>query len=108
MKLIIKWLIFALVIMGTCYIPGITIEGFWYAILIAAVITVLNMFVKPIMNVVTMPINIMTLGLFNLIVNVGLLYTASYFIPQYKIYSPLSALIASIIIAIAFSIIKKS
>lgn len=108
MNLIIKWLIFALVIMGTCYIPGISIESFWYAILLAAVITVLNLFVKPIMNIIAMPINMLTLGFFNLVINMGLLYAASYFIPQYRISSLLSGFIASVVIAIAYSFIKKA
>lgn len=108
MKLVIKWLIFALVIMGTCYIPGISIDSFWYAIPIAAVITLLSIFVKPVLKFVAMPINMLTLGFFNLIINMCILYAASDFIPQYKISSILSGFIASIIIAIAFGIIKRA
>ena len=102
MKLIIKWLIFALVIMGTCYIPGISIDSFWYAIPIAAVITLLSIFVKPVLKFIAMPINMLTLGFFNLIINMCILYAASDFI------SILSGFIASIIIAIAFGIIKRA
>lgn len=108
MKLLVKWLIFALIIMGTCYLPGITIENFYYALIVAALITIFNLFVKPIMQLIALPINMFSLGLFNLIINMGLLYAATYFIPQYKITNLLSGFIASVIIAISYSLIKKA
>ena len=107
MKLIIKWLLFAFVIMGTCYIPGISIESFFYAMLVAALITILYLFVKPIMKLIALPINLLSLGLFNLVINMALLYAVTYFIPQYKIASILSCFIASVIIAISYCFIKN-
>jgi len=106
-KLIIKWLIFAVVIMATCYLPGIKVDNFAFAMLIAAALTLVNIFIKPIIKLITFPINLVTFGLFNLAINWGILYGISYLIPQYHIENILSSLIASIIIAIAYCIIKK-
>ena len=106
-KLIIKWILFALVIMGTCYLPGIKVENFAYAMLIAAVLTIINIFIKPIIKLLAFPINFLTFGLFNLVINCGILYGIAYFIPQYMLTEPLSAFIASIIIAIAYCILRK-
>lgn len=106
-KMIIKWLIFAGIIMATCYLPGISVENFAFAMLIAAILTVINIFIKPILKLITFPINMLSLGLFNLVLNFGILYAISYFIPQYRIENFLSGFIASVGIAVAYSIIKK-
>ncbi len=105
-KLIIKWVIFALIIMGTCYLPGIAVENFWYAMLVAAVLTIINIFIKPLVKLLTFPVNLFTFGLFNLVINCAMLYLAAYFIPQYRLENGFSAFIASIIIAISFCLLK--
>jgi len=106
-KLIIKWLIFAGVIMGTCYLPGISVDGFEFAMLIALVLTLVNIFIKPLLKLIAFPINLISFGLFNLVINFGILYAVSYLIPQYHLENPLNAFFASVIIAVAFVILKK-
>lgn len=106
-KLIIKWLIFAGVIMGTCYLPGISVDGFEFAMLIALVLTLVNIFIKPLLKLIAFPINLISFGLFNLVINFGILYGVSYLIPQYHLENPLNAFFASVIIAVAFVILKK-
>lgn len=106
-KLIIKWLIFAGIIMGTCYLPGVQVENFAFAMLVAFVLTVVNIFIKPIIKLLAFPINLFTFGLFNLVINFGILYGISYLIPQYRLDNVLSAFFASIIIAFSYCILKK-
>ncbi len=106
-KLIIKWVIFALIIMGVCYLPGIKVDSFWFAMLVAAALTIVNIFIKPIINLLAFPINLFTLGLFNLVINFGILYGISFLIPQFHLENMLSTFFASIIIAIAYSVLKK-
>ena len=98
---------FAGVILAVCYIPGIRIENFAYAMLVAAILTIVNIFVKPIIKLVTFPINMFTFGLFNLVINFAILYGIAYFVPQLSLANPLSAFYASVVIAIAYCIIKK-
>ena len=106
-KLVIKWVIFALVIMATCYLPGVSVENFAFAMLIAAILTIINIFIKPIIKLLAFPINLFTFGLFNLVINFGILYAVAYFIPQYSLENPLNAFYASLIIAITYTILKK-
>ncbi len=105
-KLLIKWILFAGIIMATCYLPGISVENFAYAMLIALILTVVNIFVKPILKLVTFPINMLSCGLFNLVINFGILMAISYFIPQYEVHDLLSGFIASVGIAVSYCIIK--
>lgn len=106
-KLIIKWIIFAFIIMGICYLPGIKVDNFWFAMLVAAALTIINIFIKPIIKLLTFPINLFTFGLFNLVINFGILYGISFLIPQFHINNLLSTFFASIIIAITYCILKK-
>lgn len=106
-KLIIKWLLFALIIMGICYLPGIKVENFGFAMLVAATLTIVNIFIKPIIKLLAFPINLFTFGLFNFVINFGILYGTAYIIPQFQLTNTLSAFIASIILAISYCILKK-
>lgn len=106
-KLILKWMFFAMVIMATCYLPGVEVDGFEYAMIIAAVLTVLNIFVKPLLKLVAFPLNLLTFGLFNFSINFVLLMLAAYFIPQYHLDNTFMAVIVSIILALTFSILKR-
>lgn len=106
-KLIIKWILFALIIMGICYLPGIKVESFGFAMLVAAALTIVNIFIKPIIKLLAFPINLFTFGLFNLVINFGILCGTAYFIPQFQLTNMLSAFIASIIIAISYCVLKR-
>ena len=107
LKLIIKWLIFALIIMATCYLPGVKVDGFEYAMLIAAALTILNIFVKPLLKLIAFPLNVLTFGLFNFSINFVLLMLVAYFIPQYHLDNTFMAVIVSIILAFAFGILRR-
>jgi len=106
-KVIIKWIIFALIIMATCYIPGIKVENFAFAMLIAAVLTLVNIFIKPIIKFLAFPVNFITFGFANIFINWGILCGVSYLIPQYHIETLASGFLASLVIAIAYGILKK-
>lgn len=106
-KIIIKWIIFALVIMGTCYLPGVKVDNFAFAMLVAAILTAINVFIKPIIKFIAIPINIFSFGLFNFVINLGILYLVSFIIPQYNLNNFFSAFLSSIIIAVSYCLIKN-
>lgn len=106
-KLIIKWILFALVIMATCYLPGVKVDGFEYAMLIAAALTILNIFVKPLLKLIAFPLNLLTFGLFNFSIYFVLLMLVAYFIPQYHLDNTFIAVIVSIILAFTFGILRR-
>ena len=76
--ILIRWLILTAAIMLTAYLmDGIEVEGFGSAIAAAAILGVLNAFFRPILFILTLPINILTLGLFTFIINALLLMMAA-------------------------------
>lgn len=101
LMLLLRFVGFALIIMFTAWIvPGISVENFKYAFFLAIVISLINLFIKPVLLFITLPINILTLGLFTLIINAVLLIFASHIVPGFHIDGFLSALLGSIIISI--------
>lgn len=75
MKLIFHWIIISASVFATTYIvTGVTLNPvFSTALVVGACLTLFNMFIKPIINILTLPLNIVTLGIFSLVIN-GLLF----------------------------------
>ncbi|KXJ99770.1 MAG: Membrane protein of unknown function [Parcubacteria bacterium OLB19] len=105
MKLITKLLLTSLTLLVVAeYVPGIDIEGFYPALVAAIVIGLLNLFVKPILVLLTLPITIVTLGLFIVVINASLFWFAASFIDGFSVdgfwYAVVGSLIVSIVSAI--------
>ena len=62
------------------YIPGISVDGFYTALVVALILGLLNLTIKPILVILTLPINILSLGLFTFVINAGLFWFVSTFI----------------------------
>ncbi|HEY4538472.1 MAG TPA: phage holin family protein [Faecalibacter sp.] len=78
MNFIINLLISALVVFGLANIlPGVSISGYGSAIIVAIVIGLLTAFVRPILGILTLPINILTLGLFSFVITAIIILLAS-------------------------------
>ena len=84
--LITKLLINTVSIFAVSYVlSGIQIDTFWTALILAVVMAVLNVTLKPLLFVITIPITIVTFGLFLLVLNVLVLYAAEYLIDGFQI-----------------------
>jgi putative membrane protein len=78
MKLLLRWLINAIAIVGIAYyLPGIGVESFYSALIAALVLGLVNALIRPLLIILTLPINILTLGLFTLIINAALFWFVS-------------------------------
>lgn len=89
------------VIIATYIIPGVTItDSFLTAFIFAFVLALLNTFVKPVLTFLTIPITIMTLGLFLIVINVGMVLLADYLVDGIDIAGFFTALIFGIAIAV--------
>ncbi|MES2930385.1 MAG: phage holin family protein [Patescibacteria group bacterium] len=74
MKLVLRWIILSVAVwLVTQVVSGITIDPLWIALVVGACLTLFNMFIRPIVSLLTLPLNIVTLGLFSLVIN-GLLF----------------------------------
>lgn len=108
MNFLIRLLISALVAFGLSYLlPGVHIDGFVTALILALVLAVLNLLVKPILVLLTLPITILTLGLFLLVINAGIILIASRLIDGFKVDGFWWALLFSILLSVTSSILHS-
>lgn len=109
MRLLIKWLLSALALLAVTFIySGVELKSFPYALLTAAVIGVLNMFVRPILVVLTLPVTIVTLGLFLFVINALLFWAASGLLGGFVVHGFLAALIGSLIYSLLGLVIEAA
>ncbi len=108
MKLIMKLILSALaVIIIAKFLPGVHLDNYTTAILVAVVIAILNVLVKPILIIFTLPITIVTLGLFLLVINAIIIKLASNFIDGFTVDSLWVALLFSILLSILQSVLNS-
>ncbi|TDQ30601.1 phage holin family protein [Zeaxanthinibacter enoshimensis] len=106
MKLILRLLLNALaVIILANILPGVGVESFWTAIWVAIVLSLLNLIVKPILVVLTLPVTILTLGLFLLIINALIILLADYLVPGFAVNGIWWALLFSLLLSLLQSIL---
>ncbi len=109
MRFLIKILITGLAVLIASYLlPGVNVENMVTAICVAAVLALLNSFVKPVLIILTLPITIFSLGLFLLVINAFMIMLASKFVPGFKVDGFWYALLFSIVLSIINSFFEAS
>lgn len=81
-------------------LPGIEIDGTWNFFIAAILLGVVNLLVRPIAVILTLPISVITLGVFLLIINAGMLSLVAYIMDDFAIAGFFSALFGSLIISL--------
>lgn len=108
MVLLLKWLIMTLSVGITAYlIPGITVNGFFSALLVALFLGIVNTLVRPFLILITLPITILTLGLFAFVINAVLVLLASKVIHGFGVKGFWTAMLFSIVLSIIQYILNK-
>ncbi|MDP2247708.1 MAG: phage holin family protein [Nitrosomonadales bacterium] len=103
MKLLLVWILNAIALLAVAYLmPSIEVSSFISALIAAAVIGLVNMLIKPVLIILTLPVTILTLGLFIFVIN-GLLF---YFVGEVLEGFQVQTLFAGILGAILYSIIS--
>lgn len=106
MKLIVKLLLTTIAVVVLAKIlPGIEVEGYGSAFLVAVVIALLRLFVKPILVLLTLPITVLTFGLFLLVINAIIILLASYFVSSFQVASFWWALLFSLLLSLFQSVL---
>lgn len=103
MSILINWLISALVIFSAAYLfqnKGVYVDNFYTALVIAIVLGIINAVLKPILLFLTLPINILSLGLFTLVINAALIMLTTVFVPGFKIDSFWIAILFGLVLSI--------
>lgn len=99
--LLIRWLFLTGAILVAAHlIEGIEVKGVWSAFFAAAILGVLNAFFRPIVILLTLPINILTLGLFTFVINAILVMMVSGVVGGFEVHGFWSALLGSLIISL--------
>ena len=105
-KIILKWVALAGAVLAAAYlIPGITVSSFGTALVVALVFGVINVFIKPVLKILTFPINLLTLGIFGLIINVLLFWVVTLVVPGFTIVGFLAAFLGSLVISVVMWIV---
>ena len=83
---ILRFLLSGLAVLLTAYLlPGVDVEHYGYALLVALVISLANLIVKPIFVILTIPITVVTLGLFLLVINAVIILLVDYITPGFEV-----------------------
>lgn len=97
----IRWLILTFAIIATSYlIDGIQVSGFLSAFFAAAILGILNAFFRPILFILTLPVNILSLGFFTFVINAIVLMMVSGVISGFKVDGFWSAVLGSLLISL--------
>lgn len=105
MKLILHVLVVALALLVSAYIiPGIEVSSLYIAIVAAVIIGLLNLVIRPILFVLTLPLTILTLGLFTFVLNALIFWFAASFIDGFSVDGFLPALLGSILVSLASAV----
>lgn len=107
MKLLIKILITSgLVLLIANFMPGVHVTGFVTALIVAIVLGVLNLFIKPILVLLTLPVTILTLGLFLLVINALMILLCTKIVGGFRVDTFWTAMFFSIILSVIQSILN--
>jgi putative membrane protein len=105
MSIIIRWIINALALMLVAFIlPSIEIEGFYIALITALILGLINAVIRPFLILITLPINIITLGLFTFVLNALLFWFVASFIEGFYVAGFWAAFFGALIFSIVSSL----
>ncbi len=108
MKFIMRIIVTSVIAFGLSYIlKGIKIDSFWTAIILAVVLAVLNALLKPILIILTLPITVITLGLFLFVINAAIILLADKFIDGFTVDGFWWALLFSLLLSIVTAVLYK-
>ena len=101
MKIVLKIIAVALTLLALpTILPGLTVTDFYAALFAALALGVINIFVRPVLLLLTLPLTILTLGLFTFVLNALLLWFAASLVPGFEVAGFVPAFVAALIIAV--------
>jgi putative membrane protein len=98
MSLLLRLVLQAAAVMATAYIvPGVRVANMWSAIIAAIVIGLVNALVRPILLLLTLPVNVLTLGLFTLVINALMFWLASSVVKGFDVQNFSAAFLGALV-----------
>lgn len=107
MRIIVNLIVTAVIVyLLANFLPGVTVDGFMSSIIVVIVLAILNFLVKPILQIISIPITILTLGLFLFVINALIIMLCSYLMgSKFHVDGFLYALLFSLVLSIVQSIV---
>ena len=106
MKIIVRWLLLAAALLLVAYLyPGVRISSFGSAMIAAFVLGLFNTLLRPVLVLLTLPVTVITLGLFLFVINALLFYFAASLLQGFQVSGFLAALIGSLIYSLCGMVI---
>ena len=106
MKIIVRWLLLAAALLLVAYLyPGVTVKSFGSAMIAAFVIGLFNALLRPVLVLLTLPVTLITLGLFLFVINALMFYFAASMLDGFSVTSFTAALIGSVIYSLCSMVI---
>ncbi len=93
------------VVVSSYVLPGVQVDGFLTAIVVAIVLAVVNVFVKPVVEFLTLPLNMLTLGLFSFVINALMILLVAALVPGFHVDGLLWAVVFSIVLSLVGSVL---
>ncbi len=108
MQLLLKWLVSTTAVIISAYIiTGVTVTNFWSALWVSLFLGLINTTLKPLLIILTLPVNILTLGLFTFVINASLILLASTIIKGFGVDGFWVAMLFSFVLSIVAYILHK-
>jgi putative membrane protein len=108
MKIILRWILISVAVwLTTKIISGIYVDPIWTALIVGACLTLFNMFVKPIIKILTLPISLLTLGLFSLVINGVVFWYMGKFIDGFTVSTFWAGFLGALVVSILNWLLSK-
>lgn len=108
MKIILHWILISIAVLVTTFIvDDVTVSPMWVALIVGACLTLFNMVIKPIINILTLPINIITLGLFSLVINGALFWYLGTLVEGFQVTTFYAAFVGALLVSVLNWVLKK-
>ena len=106
-KALIRLLLQGVAVFVAAYIlPGISLTNFWYALRVALILSIINVTIKPVLQLLTLPITFFTLGFFLLVINALMVLLVDYLIKDFYVQGFWTAMLFSIVISVIYWILE--
>lgn len=107
MYIILHWLVATVAVMVAAYVlPGVTVDSMLTAFIVAVVLGLLNALVRPLLIILTLPVNILTLGLFTFVINAAMILLAARLVSGFHVDGFWWALLFSVVLSCIGAILK--
>lgn len=106
LQLLLSWALYSLILLlVSAIIPGVWVSSFGVALLATFVLALVNLIIKPILALLTLPINILTLGIFSFVLNALMFGLAAWMVPGFEVTNFWAALFGSLLMALVSGIL---